>query len=40
MYHFPFQKRHEVNAVELTSIQSFLPLGVDAPFAFQLHTKG
>ena len=39
MYHLPFQKRHELNAVNLTDIQSFLPFGVGVVF-FQLHTKG
>ena len=38
MYHLPFQRIHELNAVKLTSIQSFLPLGVGGTFVFQLHT--
>ena len=43
MYHLPFQRRHELNAVKLTSIQSFQsfpPFGVGGPFVFQLHTLG
>ena len=38
MYHLPFQRRHEFNAVKLTSIKSFPPFRVGGPFVFQLLT--
>ena len=34
MYHLIFLRKHELNAVNLTSTQSF------PPFVFQLHTLG
>ena len=34
MYHLPFQRKHELNAVKLASAQSFPPFGVGGPFVF------
>ena len=40
MYDLIFQRKHELNAVKLTSIQSFSSFWGGGPFVVQLHTLG